>query len=121
MATVSTRQIRLNKFRRISYPLITSPLKIYEVPFDRAGIVLIALGSNVTNAPQTVTVSISSNAAENGASEIDIVKNVKIGAYDAAHLTIGKVVLTDGDVLYANCSGLSSVNLTLSILETLNT
>lgn len=121
MATVSSRQIRLNKFRRISYPLITTPIKVYEVPFDRAGIVLIALGTNTTNVPQTVTLSISTTNITNGATEIDLVNNVKIGGYDSAHLTIGKVVLTDGDILYAKCSGLSAVNLTLSLLETLNT
>lgn len=121
MATTTSRQIRLNKFRRISYPLITSPLKIYEVPFDRAGIVLIALGTNTTNAPQTVTMTVSTSNGTSGVPQIDIVNNVKIGAYDSAHLTIGKVVLTDGDILYANCSGLSAINLTLSILETLNT
>lgn len=121
MATTTSKQIRLNKFRRISYPLITSPLKVYEVPFDRAGIILIALGTNTTNVPQTVTISVSTSNLTNGATYIDIVNNVRIGAYDSAHLTIGKVVLTDGDNLYATCTGASAVNLTLSILETLNT
>jgi hypothetical protein len=121
MAIASSTQIRLNKFRRISLPLVTDSSLVYTVPFDRAGIVLIALGTNTTETPQTVTISVSTTQTENGAPYIDIVKNVEIGAFDSAHLTIGKVVLTDGDYLYAQCSNLSAVNLTLSILETLNT
>lgn len=114
--------IPLNKFRRISLPLVTTPTLIYSVPFDRAGIVLIALGTNVSNIPQTVTLSISTNEPTNGSNYIDIIKNVEIGAYDAAHLTIGKLVLTDGDFLYATCGpDASGINLTLSILEAVNT
>jgi hypothetical protein len=91
------------------------------VPFDRAGILLIALGTNITPATQSVTISVSTTNPLNGMSYVDLIKNVEIGAYDAAHLTIGKVVLTDGDYLYASCSNLSAVNLTLSILESVNT
>lgn len=114
-------RIPLNKFRRVSLPLTTIPTKIYEVPFDRAGILLIALGTNVTPNIETITISISTSQPNNGAEYIDIIKNVEIGAFDAAHLTIGKIVLTDGDALYASCVSLSGVNLTLSILESVNT
>ena len=113
--------IPLNKFRRISLPLTTVSSRVYTVPFDRAGIILIALGTNVTNAPETVTLSVSTTEPDNGASYIDIIKNIEIGAYDAAHLTIGKLVLTDGDTLLARCKTLSGINLTLSILESVNT
>lgn len=114
-------RIPLNKFRRYSQPLTTTPTSLYSVPFDRAGIILIALGTNTTPNIQTVTISLSTTSIENGANYIDIIKNVEIGAYDAAHLTIGKVVLTDGDSIFASCSDLSAVNLTLSILEAVNT
>jgi len=114
-------RIPLNKFRRISIPLSATPQLIYSVPFDRAGILLIAMGTNVTPASETVTISISTTQFDNGSNYIDILKNVEIGAFDAAHLTIGKIVLTDGDHLYASCSNLSAINLTLSILEAVNT
>ncbi len=114
-------KIPLNKFRRVSYPLDTSLQMVYAVPFDRAGIMLTVIGTNVTTALQTVTLGISTINPLNGAPYIEIIKNVEIGAYDAAHLTIGKVVLTFGDYLYATCSGLSAINLTLSILESVNT
>lgn len=116
MATVP-----LNKFRRVSQPLTTTPILIYQVPFDRASILLTVLGTNVSPAPQNITISVSTINPLNGASYIDLVKNVELGAFDAAHLTVGKVVLTDGDYIYASCSGLSAINLTLSILESVNT
>jgi hypothetical protein len=116
MATVP-----LNKFRRVSQQLDQLPQLIYQVPFDRAGILLIALGTNITSNIQTVTISLSTINPLNGLNYVDLIKNVEIGAYDAAHLTIGKVVLTDGDYLYASCSNLSAINLTLSILEAVNT
>lgn len=113
--------VPLNKFRRVGRPLTTDSLLIYQVPFDRASILLTALGTNVTPAPQTVTISVSTINPLNGAPSIDLVKNLEIGAFDSAHLTIGKVVLTDGDYLYASCSSLTAINLTLSILEAVNT
>jgi hypothetical protein len=114
-------QIPLNKFRRVSRPLSATPVLIYQVPFDRASILLTALGTNVTPEPQTVTLSISTINPLNGVPYVDLVKNIEIGAYDSGHLTIGKVVLTDGDYLYASCSSLTAINLTLSILEAVNT
>lgn len=116
MATVP-----LNKFRRVSQQLNQTPQLIYKVPFDRAGIILIALGTNITPNIQSITMSVSTVNPLNGLSYVDLIKNVEIGAYDAAHLTIGKVVLTDGDFLYASCNNLSAINLTLSILEAVNT
>ena len=116
MATVP-----LNKFRRVSQLLDTTPQLIYQVPFDRAGILLIALGTNISPDIQTVTISVSTINPLNGLNYVDLIKNVEIGAYDAAHLTIGKVVLTDGDYVYASSSNLSAINLTLSILEAVNT
>jgi hypothetical protein len=114
-------RIPLNKFQRISYPLTTTPTKYYTVPFDRASIILIALGTNLTPDIQTVTIAISSGDLAAGQNYTEIIKNIEIGGYDAAHLTIGKVVLTDGDSIFASCSNLSAVNLTLSLLEAVNT
>ena len=113
--------VPLNRFRRIGQVLNTAPQLMYQVPFDRASILLTALGTNTTPNIQTVSISISTINPLNGQSYIDLVKNIEIGAYDAAHLTIGKVVLTDGDYLFAQCSNLSAISLTLSILEAVNT
>lgn len=113
--------IALNKFRRIGTILTTTPQMIYKVPFDKATIILTALGTNTTPNIQTVSISVSTINPLNGAPYIDLVKNIEIGAYDAAHLTIGKVVITDGDSLLAQCSNLSAISLNLSILESVNT
>lgn len=113
--------IPLNRFRRVGKQLSTSSQLIYQVPFDRASIILTALCANTTTNAHTVTISVSTINPLNGVPYIDLVKNIEIGAFDAAHLTIGKVVLTDGDFLYAHCSGLSAMNLSLSILEAVNT
>jgi hypothetical protein len=114
-------RIPLNKFRRFSVPLTTTPTLLYQVPFDRAGIILIALGTNITPDIQTVTIAVSTTEPQNGAEYLEVIKNAEIGGFDAAHLTIGKVVLTDGDSLLAFSSNLSAINLTLSILEAVNT
>jgi len=119
-------QIPLNKFRRVGLPLTTQPQSLYTVPFDRAAILLVTLASNLTGVEQTVSVYISATkpelAANYTAEKMFLVKNAKIGGFDTANLTIGKVVLIDGDQIYASSSlGLSSVDMTLSILEAVNT
>ena len=113
--------IPLNRFRRVGWELNATPLMVYKVPFDRSSIILTALATNITPNIQTVTVAVSTINPLNGATYLNLVKNLEIGGYDAAHLTIGKVVLTDGDHLFASCSGLSSISLNLSILESVNT
>lgn len=115
MATV---KIPLNRFQRITVPLSATPAQFYTSPVSRASIILIALGTNVTSTPQTVTLTLSTNAPN---SQYDILKNATIGSYDAANLLIGKVVLVEGDKLIASCSNNNAINLTLSILETINT
>jgi hypothetical protein len=114
-------RIPLNKFQRVSYQLTTTPTKYYTVPFDRASIVLIGLGTNLTPDMHTVTIAISSGDLALGQTYTEIIKDIEIGAKDAAHLLVGKVVLTDGDSIIAHCSGLSAINLTLSLLEAVNT
>jgi hypothetical protein len=114
MATV---KIPLNKLQRVTVSLSATPIQFYTAPTSRASIILLALGSNITEVPQTVTLSISTDAPN---SQYDILKNVTIGSYDAANLLIGKVVLVEGDKFIASCSNDGGINLTLSILETIN-
>ena len=118
MATVP-----LNIFVRASAALTTTYTQVYSAPTDTAGIMLTILASNVTNNVQTVTVGVSGNggAFTSTLPYFDIVKNFEIPPYDTANLAIGKIVLNNYDGLYAYCSGLSTVSMTVSILETLNT
>jgi hypothetical protein len=114
-------KIPLNYFRRVGYSLSAVPVPIYTVPFDRASIILTAIATNITGSLQTVTLSISTANPENGTNLLDIAKAVPLGCNDVANLTVGKVVLTQGDILIASCSSLTAINLNLSILEAVNT
>lgn len=124
-------QVPLNRFRRAASPLRTANVlqPIYTVPFDRAAILLASLATNLSAVDQTVTIAVSSTKAAIVSGFVTpgpdgftyLVNRAKIGGFDSANLTIGKVVLVDGDQVYASCSvGLSSVHLTLSILEAVN-
>lgn len=120
-------KIPLNYFRRVGFALSAEPQFIYEVPYDRASILLTVLATNVSENIETITLSISSGqtATElpngSGADYIDLIKDFEIGAKDAANLTIGKMVLIEGDRIYAHCSTLTAINLNISILEAVNT
>lgn len=118
MATVP-----LNIFVRASAALRTTYTQVYSAPTDTAGILLTILASNITPTTQTVTVGISGNggAFTSPLPYYDIVKNFEVPAYDTANLAIGKIVLGNYDGLYALCSELTAVSMTVSILETLNT
>lgn len=110
--------IPINHFTRVSKTLNTSPTAIYVSPEKRAAILLGAIGSNLTSQTQSITIGVSSTSVSN--SYYDIIKNFQIPKYDAANLTVGKMVLSTGDVLVAYSGNTNSVNLTLSILETVN-
>lgn len=116
-------QIPLNRFRRVSFPLLTTPRVMYTAPFGRAAILLTSLATNTTNTSQTVSMSISSanNITQYTWNIIDLVNTATIGGNDTANVTIGKIVLVEGDILLASCSSLSGIHLTLGILEAVNT
>lgn len=114
-------KIPLNYFRRVGYALSATPQLIYEVPFDRASILLTVLATNITSNIHTVTVSVSTALSENGDPYIDLIKDFQIGGNDVANITIGKVVIVEGDKILAHSDALSAINLNLSILEAVNT
>jgi len=120
MATVP-----LNYFRRVSLTLPTTLTQVYSAPDSTAAIMLTMLASNDTTNPQTITIGISGLGGQNGNIPtnpyVNIVKNFSCPPNDVTNIIIGKLVLANYDCLYANCSSPSAVDLTLSILETLNT
>lgn len=116
-------QVPLNHFSRVSTTLNTTLTQVYSAPVDTAAIMLTILASNNTSNPQTITLGVSGNGGPNVQVKpyFNIVKNFSIPGNDVTNIAIGKIVLENYDGLYASSTALSSVDLTLSILETLNT
>ena len=116
-------QVPLNHFTRVSTTLNTTLTQVYSAPVDTAAIMLAILASNKTSNTQTITLGVSGNGGQNVSVKpfFNIVKSFNIPANDVTNIAIGKIVLENYDGLYANATALSSVDLTLSILETLNT
>ena len=116
-------QVPLNHFTRVSTTLKTTLTQVYSAPVDTAAIMLAILASNKTSNTQTITLGVSGNGGPNVSVKpfFNIVKSFNIPANDVTNMAIGKIVLENYDGLYASATALSSVDLTLSILETLNT
>lgn len=116
-------QVPLNHFARVSATLNTTLTQVYSAPVDTAAIMLTILASNTTSNPQTITIGVSGNGGSNWPARpfYNIVKNFLVPGNDTTNIAIGKIVLENYDVIIAKCDASSSVDLTLSILETLNT
>ena len=116
-------QVPLNHFTRVSTTLKTTLTQVYSAPVDTAAIMLAILASNTTSNTQTITLGVSGNGGQNVPAKpyFNIVKSFNIPANDVTNIAIGKIVLENYDGLYVSATALSSVDLTLSILETLNT
>ena len=116
-------QVPLNHFARVSKTLNTTLTQVYSAPVDTAAIMLTILASNDTTAPQSITIGVSGNGGNNWPTRpfYYLVKDFLIPANDTTNIAIGKIVLENYDTLIASAGTLSSVDLTLSILETLNT
>ena len=116
-------QVPLNHFTRVSTTLNTTLTQVYSAPVDTAAIMLAILASNKTSNTQTITLGVSGNGGPNVSVKpfFNIVKSFNIPANDVTNMAIGKIVLENYDGLYASSTALSSVDLTLSSLETLNT
>jgi len=118
-------QVPLNHFRRVSTTLNSTLTQVYSAPDSTAAIMLTILAANDTANPQTITMGVSGLGGQNGNIPVrpyyNIVKNFTIAPNDVTNIIIGKIVLENYDCLYASCNSLSSVDMTLSILETLNT
>lgn len=126
-------KIPLNYFTRKSTVVpvsltSTNPLSsVYEAPFERASVIISALATNTSNTnTNTVYASISTRGtAITQASPIDIqfVSNFPIAPNDTVNIVVNKLVLSQFDNLFVwgGQNNVGNVNLTLSILETINT
>ena len=109
----------LNYFKRVTVATTTTPTVVYTAPTSpsRAGILLSALATNLTNTPRTITVALSTDGTPG--SYYDILKDFPAG--DALNVAVGKIVLGTQDSLIVSASVNSAVNFTVSILEAINT
>jgi hypothetical protein len=117
--TVSTTT-PLNYFKRVSRPVTTTPRPIYSAPYNVAGIVITALATNLTNRNQTVTVSISTAGTPN--SNFVYASNFIVPPNDTANLVnYNKLVLNTDDTFIISAANNNALNITMSVLETVNT
>jgi hypothetical protein len=137
-------KIPLNFFRRISIPNIGTDYtlnydpwvtddfhsknpgnpSVYFAPFERAGVIISALATNTTNGTQTIYAGLSTaGSAITTASPglVEFVTAFPIAPYDTVNIVVNKLVLSQYDNLFVKAGNPSSINLTLSILETVNT
>ena len=138
-------KIPLNYFRRISVQNLTTdyfyqyanyivdpvgtnttPLEnhsVYETPFDRAAVIIAALVTNTTDNPRTVSACLSTRATPvttQSYDKVEFVNNFSIAPHDTVNIVVNKLVLTQYDNLYVKADQAGALNLTLSILETVN-
>jgi hypothetical protein len=130
--------IPLNLFTRKSIVLTTNRSWVYEAKTERAGIIISALASNLTNVPQTVTAGLSTlpyQTADNDGNTVYvpssyfyIIKDFELAPNDVANIVVNKLVLYQGDIFTASAgvnyypvgTNNPAVSLTLSILEAVN-
>jgi hypothetical protein len=112
--------LSLNYFLRITATASTVPTVVYTAPADKAGIVLSAIATNLTNDLQTVTIAVST--ANVSGSYFVTVESFPIEPddIDVLNVIVGKAVLNTNDQFIIQASSNSAVNFTLSILETAN-
>jgi len=118
----------LNFFKRVSNVATTTDTPIYTVPFDRAGIVISAYATNLTDTIQTINVKLSTDNI--GGSMYTIVSALPILPNDAVNVAINKLVLgytengignpNGGDCFIISSSNNNAVNMTISVLESVN-
>ena len=116
---MATTTIPLNFFRRVSQGVTTTFQPVYVVPSDRAGIIISAYATNLTNTTQNVSVQLSTADVLN--SKFTIVSAWPILPNDAVNLAINKIVLTENDTFIVAAENNNAVNINLSILESVNT
>lgn len=105
----------INVFRNVTADLTTTGATVYTAPAGYTGIVLMAQFSNITGG--TVTSSMFINKSGTLTS---LVTDFEIPSNDALGALTGKLVLESGHAVFVSASADSSVQFTMSILETEN-
>jgi hypothetical protein len=118
-------KIPLNYFKRISTAVTTTPTSIYTTPFQRAGIIISALATNTDSTAQTVNAALSTTASPGGdvqaSPSISILQGFQLPPNDTVNIVVNKLVLQAYDNFIVSAANNNKINITLSILETVNT
>jgi hypothetical protein len=118
-------KIPLNYFRRVSTGVTTTRTSIYTTPFQRAGIIISALATNTASIAQTINAGLSTTQSPGGdvqpASYISILEGFQLPPNDTVNIVVNKLVLSEYDNFIVNAAQNGQINITLSILETVNT
>ena len=107
----------LNVFKTVTSELAATNTVIYTAPTGVTSIILMAQVSNVSVNTAEVTFSHFDTSAS---VETELVKDFSIPAKDATSVITGKLVLESGDSVKAFSSDVSTLKLSMSLLETLN-
>jgi hypothetical protein len=118
-------KIPLNYFRRISKPVTTTRTSIYTTPFQRAGIIISALATNTASFAQTINAGLSTTQSPGGDVQpspyISILQGFQLPPNDTVNIVVNKLVLSEYDNFIVEALQDNQINITLSILETVNT
>lgn len=109
------QNVPLNTFLNKIYELSTVATTLYTCPVGFSAIILGTQASNISSSAVTITFTMTKN-------NIDYVllKEFEIPPNDAAAITTGKLILEEGSSVKAFVSANSSMNLSLSLLESSN-
>ena len=115
--------IPLNYFNRVIAAVSATPFSFYTTPYNRAGIIIAALATNLTSTAQSVTVGLSSSTpgVSNTGTYYTIVSGYQLQPNDTANLVINKLILNQYDSFIVSTPNANAVNLNVSVLETANT
>jgi hypothetical protein len=114
-----TPLIPLNAFRSITKKLTTSSTLIYTAPQTVSSIILSATCANFSSNTVSVTVIIEKPTLPLP-SQYFVVPDIEIPAKDVLSAIAGRVVLEQGDRLYAYASANESVDFVMSLNEAAN-
>lgn len=118
-------KIPLNYFKRLSTAVTTAATSIYTTPFQRAGIIISALATNTDSIPQTINAYLSTSPSPGGdvlaSPSISILQGFQLPPNDTVNIVVNKLVLQEYDNFIVQAANNNKINITLSILETVNT
>lgn len=104
-----------NRFKSTTAILTTVKEIVYTAPVAYNTIVISCQVANTSNSPARVT--LNHFTSENN-QEISLVKDFEIAGNDAYQLTLGRLVVNEGDSILAASDTDAPLRLILSLLET---